>query len=608
MFSSPTAEISLNAPAKCIVAVQGDNCHHRFLVGTCALTASSSHHKSQIDNNSPQHNDVDHSYFSPDSTAGNNSNGNENQLYLLRYHEEMNELVVDAQLDLPRSNDDGYYGNNKNNGGEIWCLSSCPSDASLLVTCSGMTLGSRKEDAAVVNETILWRMPKEALCEDELDYYPNNENVDNVSGSDGDFMGLQYDNLPRQKPSSSSGVISSPYVTDGERQGVGFGDGKMVMEKVTSLSFPKADDDSKGRNRKGRSVLCGRVSDMNWNPECIPDVHDSNGLLSSSFDASNAVDEGFRGGSLGGPNFLTVEYGTSIVTTWDMNTSSAIPINRITVPSSSTALMTPAKSSWDPHNTNLIAVTTGLDVALLDLRSATFVGGMKSCHRFGVTDVDHNPNKPNVLSTCGQDGLVKFWDLRHYAAASSLPTSPASSFSSNDDEKSSLYRQDDDTNGGYWIKENPLRILRGGHNHWTTAVKYNSFHDQLVLSSGTDGMVNLWRISSISSAPLLDLGATGVDQDEVGRFSSYNGNYNDDDDDDVSDDLVQRRRGSDSSSAAMTDGGDAPDVRVTKMELSEAVYDIAWSAVDPWIFASLGFDGSVILNHVPSKEKYKILL
>ena len=34
-------------------------------------------------------------------------------------------------------------------------------------------------------------------------------------------------------------------------------------------------------------------------------------------------------------------------------------------------------------------------------------------------------------------------------------------------------------------------------------MKYNSFHDQLVLSGGTDGMVNLWRISSISSAPMM---------------------------------------------------------------------------------------------------------
>ncbi len=38
-----------------------------------------------------------------------------------------------------------------------------------------------------------------------------------------------------------------------------------------------------------------------------------------------------------------------------------------------------------------------------------------------------------------------------------------------------------------------------------TQVKYNRFHDQLVLSAGTDSVLNLWSMVSISSAPLGDL-------------------------------------------------------------------------------------------------------
>lgn len=38
---------------------------------------------------------------------------------------------------------------------------------------------------------------------------------------------------------------------------------------------------------------------------------------------------------------------------------------------------------------------------------------------------------------------------------------------------------------------------------WT--VRYNRCHDQLLLSGGTDSLVNLWRVSSISSAPLLEM-------------------------------------------------------------------------------------------------------
>lgn len=40
----------------------------------------------------------------------------------------------------------------------------------------------------------------------------------------------------------------------------------------------------------------------------------------------------------------------------------------------------------------------------------------------------------------------------------------------------------------------------------------------------------------------------------------------------------------------------------------ESVYGLAWSAGDPWIFASLSYDGRVVVNMVPSKEKYKIML
>ena len=34
----------------------------------------------------------------------------------------------------------------------------------------------------------------------------------------------------------------------------------------------------------------------------------------------------------------------------------------------------------------------------------------------------------------------------------------------------------------------------------------------------------------------------------------------------------------------------------------------AWSCYDAWVFASLSYDGRVVMNHVPSTEKYKILL
>jgi WD40 repeat protein len=119
----------------------------------------------------------------------------------------------------------------------------------------------------------------------------------------------------------------------------------------------------------------------------------------------------------------------------------------------------------------------------------------------------------------------------------------------------------------FWDLRNlscPLRTL-GGHSHWCYTVKYNPSHDQLLLTGGTDSNVNLWRCSSISSAPLLELEGETSHKDIDCKVRSYH-------------------------------------------EHEESVYSIAWSSCDAWTWASLDFSGRVAVNHVPSTEKYKILL
>lgn len=39
----------------------------------------------------------------------------------------------------------------------------------------------------------------------------------------------------------------------------------------------------------------------------------------------------------------------------------------------------------------------------------------------------------------------------------------------------------------------------------------------------------------------------------------------------------------------------------------DSVYCVEWSSVDPWIFASLSYDGRVIVSKVPKQYKYQIL-
>ena len=109
--------------------------------------------------------------------------------------------------------------------------------------------------------------------------------------------------------------------------------------------------------------------------------------------------------------------------------------------------------------------------------------------------------------------------------------------------------------------------MAGAHKHWATCALYNRFHDQLVLSCGTDYAVKLWRAASVSSAP------PSVEVDD----------------------------------AELTDA-EADGLVKAFEEHEQSVFAAAWSAADAWIFASLSLDGKVVINHVPPAEKYKILL
>lgn len=109
-------------------------------------------------------------------------------------------------------------------------------------------------------------------------------------------------------------------------------------------------------------------------------------------------------------------------------------------------------------------------------------------------------------------------------------------------------------------------------------VKVNPFHDQLILSSSSDNRVNLVNMVSVSSSKLKrdekellgELYESPLDEDLVVK---------------TTDELV-----------------------FTYDQHSETVYTAAWSLNDPWIFASLSFDGNIVVNCVPSEYKYKIIL
>jgi EARP and GARP complex-interacting protein 1 len=124
----------------------------------------------------------------------------------------------------------------------------------------------------------------------------------------------------------------------------------------------------------------------------------------------------------------------------------------------------------------------------------------------------------------------------------------------------------DDSMVRIWDSRNVKKPLMemSDHTHWVWSVQFNKFHDQLLLSCSSDSQVNLQSVVSISSVPVVESdGDTPRPVD--GLISSFD-------------------------------------------QHEDSVYCVAWSPSDPWIFASVSFDGRIVVNFVPQDHKYKIIL
>ncbi|XP_031553898.1 EARP and GARP complex-interacting protein 1-like [Actinia tenebrosa] len=122
--------------------------------------------------------------------------------------------------------------------------------------------------------------------------------------------------------------------------------------------------------------------------------------------------------------------------------------------------------------------------------------------------------------------------------------------------------------------DEPLMVV-SEHSHWVWSIRYNHFHDQLLLSSSSDSRVILHNIISLSSEPFGHLDNEEDEEDKIEKTSKD----------------------------PATDG-----VIATFDEHEDSVYASEWSTADPWVFASLSYDGRLVINRVPRAEKYKILL
>lgn len=187
-----------------------------------------------------------------------------------------------------------------------------------------------------------------------------------------------------------------------------------------------------------------------------------------------------------------------------------------------------SNGKWSQHHQgNQFVALYESSIRSYDIRDTNHCAWIiEDAHSQTIRDLDCNPNKQCHIATGGDDGCLKIWDCRN-------------------------------------IKE-PV-FTRTDHSHWIWSVRFNTFHDQLVLTSSSDCKVMLTCAGSVSS----DVG--GEDED------------------------IKKER--------LNDG-----LLQTFEQHEDSVYCVEWSSADPWIFASLSYDGRMILTRVPKQYKYQFLM
>ncbi|OQS05848.1 hypothetical protein THRCLA_02066 [Thraustotheca clavata] len=234
---------------------------------------------------------------------------------------------------------------------------------------------------------------------------------------------------------------------------------------------------------------------------------------------------------------------------------------------------------WNPHEDNNGAAIASLNAS--HIATWAMAEGEASCKEIAKLPIGDNKQLNNLSwdphnrqQLCASvDEAIQTWDLRSNKIAYTIEDAHLQCVRDIDYNPNKPYyiaSGGDDGKVKFWDirKPNGALLSLGGHTHWIWCVKYNRFHDQLVLSSSSDSLVNLWRVSSISSAPVLEM-----DEEESEQ------------------------------------GVDIGDAKIKSYEEHEdSVYSIAWGSADSWVFVSVSYNGRVVLNQVPSTEKYRILL
>ncbi|KAL4624078.1 protein TSSC1, partial [Arapaima gigas] len=212
--------------------------------------------------------------------------------------------------------------------------------------------------------------------------------------------------------------------------------------------------------------------------------------------------------------------------------------------------------------------------------SATLEGKGQLKFTSGKWSPHHNCTQ---LATAN-DTAIRGWDLRSMSQIYCIENAHgqlARDLDFNPNKQYYLASCGDDCKVKFWDVRSigePVKTLEE-HSHWVWSVRYNHSHDQLVLTGSSDSRVILSNMVSISSEPFGHLA----------------------DEDDLSD--GEENHQEEKSKEPLQDS-----IIATYEEHEDSVYAVEWSCADPWLFASLSYDGRLVINRVPRALKYRILL
>ncbi|XP_070776548.1 EARP-interacting protein homolog isoform X1 [Enoplosus armatus] len=246
---------------------------------------------------------------------------------------------------------------------------------------------------------------------------------------------------------------------------------------------------------------------------------------------------------------------------------------------------------WEPMGDGKRVISLADNHALLwDLQESSTRATVSSTATLeGKGQLRFTSGKWSPHHNCSQlatanDTAVRGWDLRTMSQIYCIENAHGQlvrDLDFNPNRQYYLASCGDDCKVKFWDVRNvqePVKTLEE-HSHWVWSVRYNHSHDQLVLTASSDSRLILSNMVSISSEPFGHL----VDDEELSE----------------GEDNHQEDKGKEPLKDSVVS---------TYEEHEDSVYAAEWSSADPWLFASLSYDGRLVINRVPRALKYRILL